>query len=146
MYQNAKMVKCREFFNELSRLLTETHEVVGSCNKDASVYLIPKGSLPELSYYGKPENSFRISDHWNWYSSLRKCSKEDYVQCQTVDAPEALVRDEPGKATIPVQAIQVAFYGSDGLYHAVYGDCYNRESGEWTWLENPVKTALEMLA
>lgn len=145
MYQNKKMVKCREFFNELSKLLRETHEVVGSCNKDTSVYLIPKGSLPELSYYGKPENSFRLSDHWNWYSSFRKCSKEDYIQCHSVDCPEAISREQPGKPTIPVQAIQVAYYGTDGLYHAIYGDHYDRETDEWSWLENSPANAMRMI-
>lgn len=135
MFINPKMKKCRIFFEGLAALLHDTYDVVGSCNKDMSVYLIPKGTLSELSYYGKPEKSFRISDHWNWYSSVRKCSDESYVQCLSVDVPEVLSRTEPGKPTEARQAIQVSIY-ENGCYHAVYGDVFDAKTKEWKWIEN----------
>ena len=72
--KEVKIQKCEEYFMILSELLSETHEVVGSCNKDISKYLIPKGTASELTYYSKPKNSVRISDHWNWYANLNKCN------------------------------------------------------------------------
>lgn len=89
MNRKEKIQACIEFFNTIAGLLSETHEVVESCNQDISQYLIPFGSIQDLSYASKPANSFRISDHWNWYSNLMKNPDEHYIQCFSVDAPWA---------------------------------------------------------
>lgn len=137
-----KIQACASFYGELCAKLEETHEVVGSCNNDISSYLIPKGTVEDLSYYGKPANSFRISDHWNWYSNLRKCSKKGYVQCYSVDVPFARRRPEEGKASKPRYAIQVAYYGKDNKYHHIFGDKFNRKTGEWSFIVADVDRVL----
>ena len=87
MNHEEKMRRCSDFFNVLAQALSSNYTVMGSCNKDVSAYLVPTGHEDEVSYYGKPENSFRVSDHWNWYSSLKKCSDQDEVQCHSIDIP-----------------------------------------------------------
>lgn len=139
---NEKMELCAKFFEELSAALQDNYEVVGSCNKDASQYLIPKGTEEEISYYGKPYASFRISDHWNWYSNLKKCTNEWYIQCYSVDIPWALKRNEEGKASKPRHGIQVSFFGPDKKYHCVYGEKFNRKTKTWTWVDNSVENVL----
>lgn len=142
-----KMEKCRKFFDELAYILGETHEVVASCNKDLSAYLVPKGTKDKISYYGKPESSFRISDHWSWYSNLKKCSNPDYVQCWSVDLPKPRKRDHerPWMATEGRKAAQVAFLGRDGNYHMLYGEYWDRVAKEWRWAETDPKEALQFL-
>ena len=81
MTAQEKEQKCKDFFEELSEKLKDTHIVMKSCNKDNSVYLVPKGTEKEVTYYGKPVYSFRISDHWNWKSNLKKNPNPGYVQC-----------------------------------------------------------------
>ena len=141
-----KIMKCEEFFSNLCAILSDTYEVVGSCNRDLSQYLIPKGTISELSYYSKPAKSFRISDHWNWYSSLKKCSNPHYIQCFSVDIPRAEKRTDYGKATKPKYGIQVSVIGGDGKYHAVYGEIYDRKTGAWNWLETEPADIAEMNA
>ncbi len=129
-----KMEKCKVFFQELAKALGDDYEVVGSCNEDSSVYLIPKGTSNQITYYGKPIGSFRISDHWNWYSNLVHCKRPWYVQCNSVDMPWARKRDKGNEqATKPVRGIQVAYYGKDKMYHHVYGDLFDRKTREWIW-------------
>ncbi len=138
-----KKILCNEFFNELSeKLKGKDYIVLDSCSYDVTKYLIKKGTADKLSYYGKPEASFRISDHWNWKSSIKKCAAEDYVQCLNVDMPWVRRRLEPGKATKPVYGWQVGFYGSDYKYHAVYGEVFDRKTRTWNWLENSVDDVL----
>ena len=139
-----KMRKCKEFFDALSEALKESYEVVASCNGDISAYLIPRGSIGSLSYYGKPERSFRISDHWNWYSSTRKCSDRTMVQCESVDMPKPVPRDSD-RATKPKYGVQVAYYGADYKYHCVYGEVFDRERRKWLWREANVEDILEKL-
>ena len=91
-----KMIDCRMFFDELADILRSDYEVVESCNNDLSAYLIPKGSRDDLTYYGKPKNSFRVSDHWSWYSTLEKCDVPDYIQCYSVDMPHPKPRPDEG--------------------------------------------------
>lgn len=130
-----KLEACQRFFYALAEELKDRYEVVGSCNADCSAYLIPNGTIEDLSYYGKPDASFRISDHWNWYSNIKKCSNPRYIQCLSVDAPWARKRIDD-KATKPVKAIQVSLIFPDGKYHAVYGEVYDRETKTWSWLES----------
>lgn len=137
-----KYAACTKFYNELANKLSETHQIVGSCNKDISSYLIPNGTDGDISYYGKPADSFRISDHWNWYSNLRKCSNKGYVQCYSVDVPFARQRVEEGKASKPRFAIQVAYYGKDNKYHHIFGDKFDRKTGKWSFVVADVDQVL----
>lgn len=141
-----KIFACEIFFEDLARILKDTYEVIKSCNQDLSQYLIPNGTISDLSYYSKPERSFRISDHWNWYSNLRKCSDQHYIQCLSVDMPRADKRSEYGKATKPKYGIQVCILGGDGKYHAVYGEVYNCTTKRWDWLETDPADIAEMIA
>lgn len=136
--------KCKAFFAELCDILKDNYEVVGSCNKDSSAYLVPKGTADQISYYGKPENSFRISDHWNWFSSALKCTDENMVQCRSMDMPWCRTRTEPGKATKPHFGWQVCKY-ENGVYHAVYGDCFDRKNRKWFWLDTEPATVAALI-
>lgn len=130
--------ECNEWLDQLAEALKETHVIVGSCNKDNTRYLVPKGTEKEITYYGKPANSFRVSDHWNWKSSLEKCKNEHYIQCFSKDLPWAKVRNAEGKASKPITACCVMHFGSDKLYHAAYGECFIRETKEWTWVKGSI--------
>lgn len=133
---------CWEFFNKLSELLKDDYVVIKSCNKDNSAYLVPKGTENDISYYGKPYPSFRISDHWNWYANIKKCSDPDMVQCESVDLPKARPRLQPGMATRPIYACQVAVYLGDGKYYAVYGEDYSRKrKPRWRFLTTSPEAA-----
>lgn len=136
MTREEKMNACLMYFEELSEKLKDTHEVIRSCNGDASAYLIPKGSIEELSYYSKPADSYRVSDHWNWFASTKKCENAKYIQCLSVDLPWARRREVDGKATRPVIGYQVAYFGSDKKYHHVFGEKFNRRTKEWSWEES----------
>ena len=138
MEKEEKMAKCLKFFNELAELLKDDYVVISSCNKDASAYLVPKGTESDISYYGKPVLSFRVSDHWNWYSNTKKCSDPEMVQCESVDLPKARKRLQPGMATRPIFACQVAVYLDDGKYYGVYGECYTpkKKYNRWEFIDN----------
>lgn len=127
--------RCKEFFDELASLLSGTFEVIGSCNQDVSQYLVPIGTADQISYYGKPKGSFRISDHWNWYANVNKCHLENYIQCLSVDLPFAKRRFAPGKASKPIWGCQVSVVGEDGKYHCVFGESYDRRTKTWSWKE-----------
>lgn len=131
-----KLKACIEFFNQLAELLLKkgTYEIVGSCNKDTSVYLIPNGTIGDLSYSSKPAKSFRVSDHWNWYSNLKKNPNPHYIQCYSVDLPRAKKREDPERASHPIQAAQVGYFDEDNKYHAVYGEVFDRKTKTWSWL------------
>ena len=134
MSNEEKINACLLYFNELADELNETHELVKSCNNDLSMYLIPKGSIDQLTYHSKPVNSYRFSDHWNWYSSTSKCKDERYVQCFCPDMPWAKRRLAEGKASRPAFGICVAFFGDDNKYHHVFGDKFNRKTHEWSFV------------
>lgn len=146
-----KYYACLNFFNALAERLGDDYEIYGSCNKDNSLYLIPKGTLADISYYGKPINSFRVSDHWNWYSTLRRCSDPKRIQCYSADLPWARRRPELTeyhsaiKASTPITAAMVGFYGPDGKYHCVYGEAFNRKDRSWLWVDNTVSNVAAML-
>ncbi len=134
--KDKKFKACVEFFDQLSELLVESgnYEVVGSCNKDSSAYLIPTGTIGDLSYSNKPARSFRLSDHWNWYSNLKKNPNPHYIQCYSVDLPRAKKREDPTKASVPIQAAQVGYFDKDNKYHAVFGEIFDRTTKTWSWL------------
>lgn len=130
--------KCQEFFNALCDRFSETHEYLGSCNQDISTYLIPKGTADQVSYSSKPYHSFRISDHWNWYSNIKKNPNSKYVQCLCVDLPYAKPRKYEGGPSKPIFAPQVAMIGKDGKYHCIFGSKFNKQTKTWEWIEaNP---------
>lgn len=128
---------CKKFFEELSEKLKDTHVVVKSCNADESAYLIPKGTEDQITYYGKPDCSFRISDHWNWYSNTKKCNDPNYIQCMNVDLNVmAKNRKGPGLASDPYWAWCVGIYfEKDGVYHTMVGEFYNPVTEKQEFIE-----------
>lgn len=140
-----KLNKCLEFFYELADILEDRYELVESCNLDVSSYLVPNGTADDISYYGKPARSFRVSDHWNWYANLRKCTRRGYVQCYSADVPRARRRPEEGKASKPRIALQVCMLGDDGKYHAIYGEKFDYYLGKYVWIENTPEAVVEQL-
>jgi len=131
---NQDFIKCRKFFDEVAKLLSDDYQVVASCNRDLSAYLVPKGTKKEITYQSKPACSLRVSDHWNWYSNIKKCPQEDYVQCHSVDLPAPQKRISPGKASNPIIATQVCLIYPDGKYHCVFGRFYDKKSNKWKWM------------
>lgn len=130
-----KMDYLDDIFDRMAYALRDTYEVVGSCNRDRSRYLIPKGSLKDLTYYGKPAHSFRVSDHWNWYASLDRCSEPHYVQCFTYDMPWTQKRVKEGKKSPVIFGAAIAFYdGEDDEYHVVAGEVFDRKKKQWSWV------------
>lgn len=140
-----KFNKCWDFFNIIAKLLEEEYEVIKSCNQDLSRYLIPKGTINDLNYTGKPNKSFRLSDHWSWYSSIKKCPDKNYVQCLSTGCPNVKRRIDPEKATKPIFAIQVCFYCDDGKYRVVYGEKFNKTTKRWEWIESNPEVAIELI-
>ena len=145
MNRQEKMEMCMTFFRALELALSETHEVVGSCNNNASFYLVPKGTEEQISYYGKPKKSFRISDHWNWYSNLTKCDIPGYAQCYSADMPWPRRRPEEGRGSSPIIGIAVQVFGADNRYHTVYGEKFDRKTRNWAWMEGSIENAIEMM-
>ena len=135
-FAEKRMGQCEKFFDELAEMLQKYYTVMPSSNKDNSRYLVPNGTENKVTYYGKPLMSFRVSNHWNWYTNRKNCNKEDYVQCNSLDMPEALEREAPGKATKPIYGFQVCIMLDDGKYHLVYGNKFNRTTNTWKWVEN----------
>lgn len=129
-----KKEACLKFFYELVEELKDTHELVGSCNADETLYLIPKGTIDQLTYTSKPENSYRFSDHWNWYANIRKCQNERYIQCLNTDLPWAKKRIAPGKPSKPIFGICVAKIGDDSKYHTIFGEVFNRKTKKWSFI------------
>ena len=137
MKKNEKdLFACQEFFDKLAALLHESYEIVGSCNADNSQYLVPNGTADRITYTSKPISSFRVSDHWNWYSNLKKCPNENYIQCFSLDAPWPKRRLATGKASMPIFCSQVAFVGDDGKYHVVYGEKFDHKTKTWSWVDS----------
>lgn len=138
-----KIEACQKFMDELAELLKSTYSIIPSCNKDISSYLIPNGSIDQLSYYGKPAKSFRLSDHWNWYSNLKKCGDPKMIQCHNVDLPWPFRRMRKGGASEPRWNICVAYYGADKKYHTVFGE-KKSESG-LCWVDTTPQQVLTEL-
>lgn len=146
--REAKMKACRKFMQKVADECGKdgAWKLVGSCNHDASVYLVPAGTEDQISYYGKPADSLRFSDHWNWYSNLKKCKIEGMVQCRSVDMPRTAHRTEPGKPSRPKFGIQVAYFDEqDGAYHHVFGEKFDRRTRSWTWVETDPKDTVYLL-
>lgn len=145
--EDLKIDLCNQFIDKLAELLGDKYEMVASCNRDLSRYLIPAGTKDQITYYGKPANSFRVSDHWSWFSSLKKCSVRNYIQCYSRDlpVPKARPRNNPDGATKAVRGTQVAVQTEDGTYRCVFGDKYDRTRHRWTWVEADPKEVIALL-
>ena len=125
--------------------LKDKYEVVASCNNDMSAYLVPIGTEDQITYYGKPDKSFRISDHWNWYANIKKCKHEWYVQCQSENMPKAMKREDD-YATKPRYGYQVAVFSErDHKYRAVFGEVFDKKTGTWDWLETKPEEVIKNL-
>lgn len=135
---------CKSFVRELESILKDEYELLPSCNKDESLYLIPKGTSDQVTYYGKPNRSIRYSDHWNWYANTNKCSVYNYIQCLSVDIPWTRRRTDD-KATKPRFGVQVAMIMDDGKYHCVYGDKFDRKTKTWNWVDASADEVVAML-
>ena len=142
-----KMEKCRNFFNKLADILKNDYVVYGSCNKDLSAYLVPNGTEKKFTFYGKPVKSFRVSDHWNWFSSRKCCHDMSMVQCDNVDIPWRRRRDpnKPEAAVKPISGCQVGYFDADNFYHCVYGECFDRKTKMWSWVESSPEEVVERL-
>lgn len=139
-----KTDKCIQFFKELVAKLGDNYEVVGSCNHDISRYLCPVGTIDKVTYTSKPELSFRISDHWNWFSNVKKCPYPNYIQCYTHDLPGAHHRQAEGLASTPIKAVCVGIF-IDGRYHIIFGETYNRLNRRWCWIESDVDAIVNLI-
>lgn len=139
------MNECRQFFEALTKALNETHTVMKSCNDDKTMYLVPNGTEKQVTYHGKPQGSFRISDHWNWKANLKNNSNEKYIQCFSKDFYWCKKRKGEGLASDPIFACSVCWYGPDKMYHVVYGEKFDRKTKKWSWLENSVEGVLESI-
>ena len=157
---------CIAFCKELQKLLCDDYETLGTSfhgfrkpiveNPDKfcvnDYYLVPLGTKKDVTYYGKPKWSFRFSDHWNWYESMKKCDLKNYIQCFNVDLPMISKRFvEENKRSNGCHAIQVAIYTHDHLrkghddeaYHCVYGAYKNKETHTWEWMEKTPQQVVE---
>jgi len=141
MTKAEKINACIQFFEDLSNRLQNKYSVMGSCNNDISSYLCPIGTEWEVSYNGKPEMSFRVSDHWNWFANVKRCSRVGYVQCYSPDLPFAKKRMEKGKASTPIYAISVMIF-INNKYVPVYGETFDRNNRAWSWVDNSVDTVI----
>ena len=131
--------KCEEFYGKLRDILQETHEDVNNPNPTRcwSRTLIPNGTKNQLNYYGKPANSFRMSDHWNWFANLKRCGNPRHVQCRCSDLPKPKPRAAEDKPSKPVIGYCVAYYYKKwDVYKVVYGEKYDRKTRKWTWVES----------
>ncbi len=143
-----KFAKCERFFEELCEELKDTHEVyICEKGKSASSYLVPKGTIDQITVYGKPDNSFRIADRWNWYMNMKKCHDEWLVQCLNTDLPFTADRNGgfgSSKGGRQVRAVQVGYKNGDA-YTCVYGAKYDRKNKKWYWIEaDPHEVALQI--
>ena len=134
MTKAEKWKECSNFFKRLTTLLKDDYDVMGSFNVDQTLYLVPKGTEDQVTYHSKPAYSFRLSDHWNWYANIKKCSNERYIQCWAYDLPRPRKRKGPGLASEPIEAICVAMTRPNGSYKVIFGDHYTKRN--WIWIEN----------
>lgn len=145
-----KYDRCKAFFIELTDILrkNENYQLQISNNRNSikcSSYLVPHDTRHQITYYSKPKNSFRFAGYWNWYVPHEKCYDEHYIQCYTKDMPKAKKRDGVGLGSKPVLGTAVCITGTDGLYHVVYGEIFNRKTKTWHWLETDPADIAEMV-
>lgn len=129
-----QMKQLKPLYKAISRYLVENKQYIlmDSCNNDNTRYCVPRGTANQVTYYGKPENSIRISDHWSWYSNLKRCKEKDNIQCYNIDMPSPTERLAEGKASLPIEAAAIAIY-YDNAYHTIAGAYIDCNTGEWRW-------------
>lgn len=130
--QDRDKTACFEFFTKLAEMLPD-YKIVEGCTKGVSTYLVPSGTEDQITWYGKPVGSFRVSHIWNWYANPANCDAMDVVQCESVDMPEVRDRTGEDRGSVPWKGYQVAYYGKDGVYHHVFGVRYDRKLKRWFW-------------
>ena len=145
MVREEQKDKCMNLFKELTRKLEKNYTLIGSCNQDESAYLVPNGTEDQVTYHSKPIDSFRISDHWNWKSNVKKCSDEYHIQCWNVDLMRCKKRNGPGLASNPIWAWSIAYFGDDERYHTIFGSLYDYVEHQWLWYEASIDQIMEML-
>lgn len=121
----AYMHSCEIYFNNLTKILKDSHSILPSKNKDISRYLVLNGTEDQVTYYGKPFLSFRLSNHWNWYASYRNCIDPHHIQCFSKDLHLPFKRPMHNHASKPIFACSVGYYGLDKLYHIICGEIFN---------------------
>ena len=129
--------ECIQFFNIVAAQLKDTHVVVESKSKKwPSFCLVEKGQERQVSYYGKPVNSLRVAPNWNWRAGLDRCSNPKYIQCVTPDLPFARRRpaEHPEWSSMPIFGNMVGYFDTDNKYHCIFGEKYDRETKEWSWV------------
>lgn len=144
MNKKEKQYRCVKFFEELCGLLEGRYERLSGCNWGISECLCPIGTTEEVTYYGKPEMSFRVSNHWNWYANTNRCSDPGHAQCYSTDFPWVRRRPAEGKPSRPIMAEAVCLY-KNGKYHVVYGEYFDRKTKHWSWIESTPLEVLELL-
>ena len=129
-----QMKELNSLYSKLCQYLIENKQYImmNSCNKDNTKYCVPQGTAKQVTYYGKPENSIRISDHWSWYANLKRCAEEDNIQCYNVDMPDSTERLGKGKASQPIEATAIAVYYNNA-YHTIAGAYIESNTGKWGW-------------
>ena len=143
-----KQEKCNQYFNGLYELLKDTHDRRTNKTRDRrpDKYIFPKGTGDEITNVGKPKDSFRYSNKWNFYKN-GKGEMLPEVQCYSEDFPHAHTDSLGHGPQGSVLAYSVCFYGEDGRYHVVYGERYNRKTKKWDWVESdPEDAILEFIA
>lgn len=86
-----------------------------------SGYLMKEGSEKDNTWHSKPELSFRIASHWNWYANTAK-APADYIQCFCPEfgSPNKRSTENPTHATTPIYRTAICFF-KDGFYHVFAG-------------------------
>lgn len=147
-----KLEKCKvfmnELFDELNQSFKDYHPIMETspfCPN--SGYICREEEKNMNSWNSKPKDSFRCSDHWNWYANLNKCEDEHYIQCYTKDAIWTRPRYEKCKehGTKPRMSAMVGYFGSDNMFHCIYGEKFNRNTKTWTWCESDPKEIVNCL-
>ena len=144
-----KHILCKAFFMDLCDILEKNgyqHSIANNRNSfKFSAYLFPAGAKDEITYYGKPLNSFRFSNYWNWYAPLSRCKNKWVIQCFTKDMPRTKKRESDEKGSKAIIGNAVCVMGGDEEYHVVYGEVFDRKTKTWKWLETDPADIAEMV-
>ena len=144
--RNEEKELCKAFFLELTKALEGDYDLLASKVRrgECSMYLCPKGTTDQVTYYSKPELSFRFSDHWNWYTSLKKNPDPKYIQCWTTHLPAPKKRQGDGLPSDAIMAHCVCLFIL-GKYRVVYGAKYDQKRHSWSWVNSTVDEVVARL-
>lgn len=126
-----KKEACRNYMLMLANKYQDTHVLVTSPYNKDTLMLVPKGTEDQVTWYGKPKDSYRYATCWNWYANEKKCKDPNYIQCFNHDLPRAKKRNAPGSGSDPVFGICVAYTNNGKQYHHIFGEKYDRKKHEW---------------